>query len=248
MRLLAILLAAVAWLAAQPAAAVLEFEAASIRPASPDATDFGVDTDPGLLRVEAQTLRDMVRIAYGVNESQVVGGPKWADSDRLDITGRANGPAGSKELLAMLQSLLADRFKLAIHRETKTAQGYALVVAKGGIKMQKSESTESNSRGGRGRIDAQGFSMRQLAERLSRVVRAPVEDATETPGGFNFSLIWNSDNPSAKALASDRPAIEGSNAPSIFTALQEQLGLKLESRKVTMEVIVIDRAEKPGDN
>jgi uncharacterized protein (TIGR03435 family) len=246
MRLLAILLTAIGWLAAQPAAR--EFEAASVKPASPDATDFGVDTDPGLLRVEAQTLRDMVRIAYRVNDSQVVGGPKWAGSDRFDITGRANGPAGERELYAMLQSLLADRFKLAIHRETRTAQGYALVVAKGGIKMQKSESTESNSRGGRGRIDAQGFSMHQFAERLTRVMRAPVEDATETPGGFNFSLIWTPDDASAKPLATDRPAVDDSSAPSIFTALQEQLGLKLESRKVTMEVVLIDRAEKPGEN
>jgi uncharacterized protein (TIGR03435 family) len=224
------------------------FEAASVKPASPDATDFGVDTDPGLLRVEAQTLRDMVRIAYGVNDSQIAGGPKWASSDRFDITGRANGPAGERELYAMLQNLLADRFKLAIHRETRTAQGYALVVAKGGIKMQKSESTESNSTGGRGRIDAQGYSMRQFAERLTRVMLAPVEDATETPVKFNFSLIWSPDNPSAKSPSADRPPSDDSNAPSIFTALQEQLGLKLESRKVTMEVIVIDRAEKPGDN
>jgi uncharacterized protein (TIGR03435 family) len=247
MKLVAILLTAAASLTAQPALAP-SFEAASVKLASPDATDFGVDTDPGLLRVEAQTLRDMVRIAYGVNDSQVAGGPKWANSDRFDITGRANGPAGSKELLTMLQNLLGERFKLTIHRETKTAQGYALVVAKGGVKMQKSESKESNSSGGRGRIDAKGYSMRQLAERLARAVRAPVEDATETPGGFNFTLTWSPDEPSAKALASDRAAGDDSNAPSIFTALQEQLGLKLESRKVTMEVIVIDRAEKPGEN
>jgi uncharacterized protein (TIGR03435 family) len=247
MKLVAILLAAAASLTAQPALAP-SFEAASVKPASPDATDFGVDTDPGLLRVEAQTLRDMVRIAYGVNDSQIAGGPKWANSDRFDITGRASGPAGSKELLTMFQNLLADRFKLTIHRETKTAQGYALVVAKGGVKMQKSESKESHSTGGRGRIDAQGYSMRQFAERLNRAVRAPVEDATETPGGFNFTLTWSPDDASTKPFASDRPAIDDSNAPSIFTALQEQLGLKLEPRKVTMEVIVIDRAEKPGDN
>src|ERR1700735_2229482 len=103
MRLLAILLTTVAWLA-QPAAAP-SFEAASVKPASPDATDFGVDTDPGLLRVEAQTLRDMVRISYRVNDPQVVGGPKWAGSDRFDIIGRANGPAGNRELLPMLQNL-----------------------------------------------------------------------------------------------------------------------------------------------
>jgi len=248
MRFLAILLTAVASLAAQPAPPALEFEAASIKLASPDATDFGVDTDPGLLRVEAQTLRDMVRIAYGVNDSQVSGGPKWAESDRFDIVGRASGPAGDAQLFSMLQNLLADRFKLTMHRETKTAQGYALVVAKGGVKMQKTDSKESHSSGGRGRIDAQGYSMCQLAERLTRVMRAPVEDATGTPGGFNFTLTWSPDTLSTKPLAPDRPAIDDSNAPSIFAALQEQLGLKLESRKVTMEVIVIDRAEKPGEN
>ena len=73
-------------------------------------TDYGVDTDPGLLRVEAQTLRDMVRIAYSVNDSQVTGGPKWAGSDRFDITAKASGPAGDREIYVMFRTLLADRF------------------------------------------------------------------------------------------------------------------------------------------
>jgi len=228
-------------------AAAKSFEAASIKPASRNATDFGVDTDPGLLRVEAQTLHDMVRIAYGLNDSQVTGGPKWAESDRFDVIGRANGRAGDKELLAMFQTLLADRFKLVIHRETRTVPGFALLVAKGGVKMQKSESAESNSRGGRGRIDAQGYSMQQLAERLTRVVRAPVEDATETTGAFNFTLNWSPEDRAARPQAADRPPGE-SNAPSIFTALEEQLGVRLEARKVTIEFIIVDSAEKPGEN
>ena len=156
MRLLAILLTAVAWLAAQRAAAP-SFEAASVKPASPDATDFGVDEDTGLLRIEAQTLRAIVRVAYGVNDSQVAGGPKWTDSDRFDIVGKADGPAGHHELLAMLQNLLADRFKLAIHRETRTAQGYGLMVAKGGVKMQKSESKGSTSTKGRAESTRRGI-------------------------------------------------------------------------------------------
>jgi uncharacterized protein (TIGR03435 family) len=238
----AILILSAALVIAQKAPA---FEAASVKPAPPNPTDFGVDTDPGLLRVEAQTLREIVQIAYGVNDSQVVGGPKWAETDRFDIIGKSNGPAGSKELLAMLQTLLAERFKLTMHRETRTAQGYGLVIAKGGVKMQASESKSSNSTGGRGKIDAQGYSMPQLAERLTRLMRVPVEDATQNNARFNFTLKWDPASTSVRPSERDK---SDSDQPSIFTALEEQLGLKLAARKVMMEVIVIDGAEKPSEN
>ncbi len=221
------------------------FEAASVKPAPANPEDFGVDIDPGLLRVNAQTLRDLVRVAYGVNDSQVVGGPKWAETDRFDIIGKANTPAGDKVLLAMLQTLLVERFKLTIHRETRTAQGFGLALAKGGVKMQKSESEGSNSTGGRGKIDAQGYSMPQLAERLSRLMKAPVEDATQDDRRFNFTLKWDPASTSGRPGERDK---SDSDQPTIFTALEEQLGLKLSARKVTMEVIVIDGAEKPGEN
>jgi uncharacterized protein (TIGR03435 family) len=220
------------------------FETASVKPAPPNPTDYGIDTDPGLLRVEAQTLHDMVRLAYEVNDSQVAGGPKWADSDRFDVTARAKGRAGDKELYAMLQTLLADRFKLSIHREMRTAQGYGLLIAKGGIKMQKTEVTDSHSSGGRGKIEAQGYSMAQFAERLSRLMKAPVEDATQNTGRYNFTLKWDPASTSGRLGENQGD----SDQPTIFTALEEQLGLKLEARKVTMEVIVIDRAEKPSEN
>ena len=118
--------------------------------------------------------------------------------------------------------------------------GFALLVAKGGVKMQKSDAKDSHSQGGRGKIDALGYSMHQFAERLPSVVHGPVEDETGTTGGFNFTLKWTPEERAAKS--------DDADGPTIFTALQEQLGLKLEARKVTMEVIVIDSAEKPGEN
>ncbi len=231
--------------AAQPsgtAAAAPSFEAASIKPSSPDATSSGVDTDTGLLRIQNQPLRGLIRIAYGVNDAQVTGGPKWVEADRFDIAGKADGPAGGPALLEMLQTLLADRFKLVFHREQRTVTGYALTVAKGGVKMQASDSQGSSSNGGRGRIDAKGYHMSQLAERLTRLLHAPVEDATGTTAGFDFSLRFTPEEMAVAGAAKD------DSAPTIFTALQEQLGLKLEARKVQMEVIVIDSAEKPSEN
>lgn len=219
--------------------AQLSFESASVKPSPQDDAGRGVDSDPGILRLQHQTLRGLVRIAYRLNDSQVAGGPKWAGDDEFNVIGKANGPANGLQLNQMLQSLLSERFKLTFHRESKTVSGFALVVAKGGVKMQASAGGDSTSHGGRGRIDAQGVSMAKLADRLTRLLRAPVEDATGTTGGFNFTLKWTQENASGAS---------GDEGPTIFTALQEQLGLKLEARKVTMEVIVIDGAEKPGEN
>jgi len=238
--------------AVQPAgpAAVPSFESASVKPSSPDANSSGVDSDPGLLRIQNQTLHGLVRIAYGVNDSQVTGGPKWAEADRFDVIGKAGGPADSPELLKMMQALLTERFKLEIHREARTVTGFALVAAKSGVKMQAASGGESTSHGSRGQIDAKGVSMSTLAGRLSRLLHAPVEDQTGATGGFNFTLKWNPDDPALRPMAADRPStvVSDSKDPSLFAALQEQLGLKLESRKVQMEMIVIDGAQKPGEN
>ena len=237
--------AVIALIAAPLFAQTPAFETASVKAASPDASDFSVDVDPGLLRVQAQTLRNMVRVAYDVNDSQVIGGPKWADAERFDITARAGARAGNTELMAMFQTLLAERFKLTIHRDTRTVQGFAMVVAKRGVKMQKVDAEGSQSTGGRGRIEAKGFTMPQLAERLTRVMKAPVEDETRDNGRYNFILKWD------PASTSGRPEAAGkgdADAPTMFTALEEQLGLKLEARKLTIPVIVIDSAEKPGEN
>lgn len=160
-----------------------------------------------------------------------------AGRDRFEINAKAEGPAKDPELLEMLRTLLAEQFQLAIHHEQKIAPAYALVVAKSGLKIKPVEgATGSSSKGGRGVMTAKGVTMAKLAETLSRNLGAPVADLTETAGAFDFKLEW-----SVEGDANDAQS-------ALFEALQSQLGLKLESRKLPVDVIVVDKAEKPSEN
>ncbi len=220
------------------------FEAASIKPSQAEpGSSSGIPTRKGAISARNVTLKRCIRGAYDVQESQIVGGPKWVDEDRYDIEAKAAGPAGEHELMAMLQSLLSERFKLAFHRETRDVPGYALVAGKGGLKAKRSQpDADSRSNSGRTAIDAQACSMRQLAQKLSEVIHLPVADLTGIEGAFDFQLKFTPDDMQAK------PTMDSANGPSVFAALQEQLGLKLEPRKVPTDVLVIDHAEKPSAN
>jgi uncharacterized protein (TIGR03435 family) len=188
-----------------------------------------------------------------VQESQIVGGPKWAGEDRYDIDAKAAGPAGDRELMLMLRSLLSERFKLAFHRDTRELPGYALVVAKSGLKAKRSQPDAGcRSNASRVSIDAEACGMRQLAQKLSEVIHLPVADLTGVEGEFDFRLKWTPDDMQAKPPSGgDKPGtvpVDLANGPSVFAALQEQLGLRLEPRKVPTEVLVIDHAEKASEN
>jgi uncharacterized protein (TIGR03435 family) len=220
------------------------FDVASIKPAVPDAFgSSGEDGRNGFLKVYNVSLKRCIRYAYGMPETQIVGGPRWVDELRYDITARADRPIGEPELLKMLQPLLADRFKLTFHRETRLVAGYTLTVATGGIKAKVSEPNgKSGGNGGRGRIDSIGTPMNELIIRLTDLLQQPVVDRTQDTRRFDFHLRWTPDTaPSgAEPVASD--------GPSLATALEEQLGLKLVSQKVPADVLVIDRAELPSEN
>ena len=193
-----------------------------------------------------------MRGAYNVPEPQIIGGPKWVDQDRFYIEATAATPADDHELMLMLQTLLADRFKLVFHREQRTIPGYRLVLGKSGLKSQAS-APDSGSAGDsrRGRIDAKGYSMAQLSLKLAEALKLPVLDATGVAGKFDFKLEWTPDDMQAKPPSVEQRAgnpLEAGAGPSIFEALQEQLGLKLESGKFPAEVLVIDSVEKPSEN
>jgi uncharacterized protein (TIGR03435 family) len=230
------------------------FEAASIKPSEAEpGSSSGIPTRKGSISARNVTLKRCIRGAYDVQESQIVGGPKWVDEDRYDIDAKAAGPAGDRELMAMLQSLLSERFKLAFHRETRELPGYALVAGKSGLKAKRSQpDAESRTNSSRTEIDAEACSMHQLAQKLSEVIHFPVADLTAVGGEFDFQLKWTPEDMQAKpASGGDRPGtvpVGLSNGPSVFAALQEQLGLKLEPRKVPTQVLVIDHAEKASEN
>ncbi len=189
------------------------------------------------------SLQSIISIAFGVKKDQIEGGPKWIDAEHYEIDARANGPVQGQALLDMLQTLLADRFKLQFHREARTASGYALVRGKGDLKMNPVAPGPSHSNGGAGTITAQALTMSNLASRLTRIMGIPVIDETGIPGAFDFKLTWAPEKSSPSPVAVDTTSDSG--GPSIFTAVQDQLGLKLEAHKVSVEFLVVDRAERP---
>jgi uncharacterized protein (TIGR03435 family) len=220
------------------------FEVATIKPASPDeARISGEDGRNGVLKMWNVSLKRCIRYAYTIPEDQILGGPKWIDELGYDILAKADHPAGEPELLTMLQPLLADRFRLQLHHETRTVPGYTLTLAKGGIKATPADpSRHSGGNGGRGFIDSAASQLSELTIRLSALLGQPVVDMTGDNRKFDFHLRWTPDDTQtgADSAAPDRP--------SLFTALQEQLGLKLESGKVSADVLVVDHAELPTDN
>ena len=233
----AFLLASSVALHGQPAAAP-QFEVASIRPSNPDEMHggSGCPTGNGRLTFNNVTLKRCIMGAYGIGPNQIIGGPAWIDADRFEIVAKSDKPDGTGLLDAMFRTLLADRFKLVLHRETRPLQAYVVDIAKNGPKLEKAVTGGAKTSSGRGLIDAQVITMSRFAEVLSRQMDLPVVDRTNLDGAFNLKLEWNSDTTRPEA------------GPSIFTAIQEQLGLRLQSQKVPLEVLVIDHAERPSAN
>jgi uncharacterized protein (TIGR03435 family) len=191
--------------------------------------------------MQNQTLRSLVWSAYSVREYQVLGGPKWLDTDRYDINAKANKPAEEPELMLMLQTLLAERFKLLVHRESKPLPGYALVVARKGLKIKPVEGATGSSTKSANRIlTAKGISMAHLADWLARQLGMPVLDDTHVSGVFDFTLQWSREDSSGVAPAGAPPLLPD--------ALEEQLGVRLDPRKLRQDVIVVDSAEKAVEN
>ena len=195
---------------------------------------------------EAYGLEGLIMEAYRVDSYQISRGPAWLASDRFDINAKA---PGDRTLTAdrkreMLRALLEDRFQLKVHRETREQPVYSLVVAKGGPKLKASSEDARpgmtlESKGQAVEILFSKWDMARLAGQISGNEGRKVVDKTGLSGEYDITLSY----------ADDRRAAGGQqDGPSLFTALQEQLGLKLESQKGPVEVLVIDHAEKPSEN
>jgi uncharacterized protein (TIGR03435 family) len=217
------------------------FEVASIKLRQPT-PPFRVSTEigPAGIHYNNVTLKNCIRSAYGVEPYRILGGPDWINSERYEIISKAASAVPKAQLMLMLQTLIETRFGLKLHRETKELPVYALVVGKGGLKLHAGkEGGETEVGGARHLIDSRGMGMQQLAGFLSQFTQSsgmPVLDMTGVPGVFDVTLDFVSGD------AADKSA-----DPDIFTAVQE-LGLKLESRKSPLEVLVIDHVEKPSEN
>jgi uncharacterized protein (TIGR03435 family) len=228
------------------------FEAASVKLNTGSAAYF--NAGPGQIEMRNYTLKILILIAYGVSNYSL-SGPDWLDSVRLDVIAKlpasAAGlsPAEQRRMTGvMLQGLLAERFKLKVHREEKVIPGYALVVAPGGPKMRRVEATQSRGSVTAGSITAQSVLVAQIVASAVGAVGAPVRDMTGLSGYYEFNLTFT---PEDKLLAGadNTSAAPDDRPPSIFTALQEQLGLRLEPRKFPIQFVVVDHVERvPTEN
>jgi uncharacterized protein (TIGR03435 family) len=233
------------------------FEVASIKPSKSES--WKLNFTPTGLSAKAVLLRYVLQEAYGIYDSHMwSGGPAWIDSAKFDIEARYENPQAQptrEQRKVMLQQLLADRFKVVVHHEAKEFSVYALVVAKNGPKFRESkpESILHDSLDGApqclvprtniGLLAYQGCVMHDLVARLSgdSDVGRPVIDKTGLTARYDFELHWMPDDPTYAAKVDP-------GTPSIFTAMQEQLGLKLEPAKAPLDTIVIDHAEMPSEN
>ncbi len=227
-----------------------QFEVASIKQnISPSGhSHIYFSTEDGKFQAINVPLKQLLQFAFDIPDTRIENSPAWASTDKFDIDAKSD-PAldahlkslprdqSRAEKLQMLQALFADRLHLTTHRETRNLPVYALVPAKTGPILQPAKAGSQFS-ASRDHITDQGASMGILAEQLARETGRPVLDKTAIEGRFDLTLRWTSD-----VTANPDPT-----APSLFTALQEQLGLKLESQKAPVEVLVIDHLDAPTPN
>jgi bla regulator protein BlaR1 len=231
----------------QPSAPTQTFDVVSIRPSDPKNTGSAVKPDPNNFIMMGTSLKFLIQYAYDLHGFQLEGAPAWTSSTRFDIIAKSERPANPappddlearlKLVRARLQSLLADRFQLRAHKGKMDMPVYGLVVAKGGPKLQASIANTGYTTG-RGQFACSDFSMDDLASLLSGTMDRMVLDQTNLTGGYKFTLKWTPDE-------SPDP---NPDLPGIFTAIQEQLGLKLIPTKGPVEMLIIDHIEKPSEN
>jgi uncharacterized protein (TIGR03435 family) len=217
------------------------FEVAIVKPNNSGRNSSTSDTDNNSLRAENISLKQLIERAYGIADYSL-SGPAWLGDARFDIAAKQAAGTPKGQMLLMLRSLLAERFGLAVHHEPKPRSGYALVLGKKPPTLhEKLADAGVHTTFGPGKLKGTNVSMSDLAGILSRQLNEPVQDQTGLPGVFDLSLEWNSELTQTDT-ASDRLS-------SIFTAVQEQLGLKLQAQKVTVDVLVVDHAERvPTEN
>jgi uncharacterized protein (TIGR03435 family) len=254
------------------------FEVASIKPNKAGTGMSLLRTTPVGFSASNISLKAVIQYAFGVEENQIFGAPSWLASEQYDIEAKVSSSdtdalhnLNPDQRRLMLQPLLADRFQLKVHTEARDLPALVLVVAKGGPKLHEAKPGDTYPNGLKGfdgeggpgmmlmrpgQLTAQGVDLSFVAKQLSQQLGRTVQDKTGLSGKYDFTLQWTPDERAGPMSAatqgggsrSDDAPPPDSSAPSIFTALQEQLGLKLESGKAPVEILVIDHVEAPSEN
>jgi uncharacterized protein (TIGR03435 family) len=266
----AVVLLVIPAIAQQPAATTAQpalpvYDAVSIHPHNASDTNVSFSFHPDSLSATNITLKELLNYSYQIREDLISSLPSWADSARFDISARVSSPDHSvldkltrDQMKAMLRPVLIDRFQLKVHTEIRTLPVYDLVLTKDGPKLQKSppppDDPDHPTPPGRhrktswqfnnGDLTVTAITMSDFAVTLADQINRTVIDKTGLTDAYDLKLKWTPDEDADKAAdngAADRP-------PDIFTALQEQLGLKLEATKGPVTTLVVDHAEKPSPN
>jgi uncharacterized protein (TIGR03435 family) len=252
---------AAAWAQDAPAKA-LAYDVISVKPDTSGGGGMRIMITPDGFQADNVSLKMMMQNAYQYNPELIFGLPKWADTDRFDVKAKVaeeDLPALKKmappERIKIVQNIVEERFKVKVHRETKELPTYDLVVAKGGLKIKEAVLDDNSPnamkgpdgknhggmmRMGRGTLSGQGIPMESLIKMLSSVTQRTVIDKTGLKGNYDFELKWTPDDAPVGSTEE--------NSGSIFTAVQEQLGLRLDASKGMVETLIVDHAEKPSED
>jgi uncharacterized protein (TIGR03435 family) len=255
-----------------------QFDVASVKPAAPGGRGTFMTVIPGGLRMSNMTLKELIAVAYRIQSFQISGGPPWFDSAHFDVLAKSDAQPKRDDVPPMLQALLADRFELKLHRETREMPVLALVLARkdgklGPALIESKEGSCSTADPTKGplppiqpgnpmpcgamrrsprQLTATRIAISQLITELSRFLGRTVIDKTGLTGNYDVTLDFTLDEAQLAAMlppdAPRPPPPDGTGPPSIYVALQEQLGLKLETQKGPVEIFFIDHAEKPSEN
>jgi uncharacterized protein (TIGR03435 family) len=219
------------------------FEVATIKPGRPEDRGPRLGLEGRRFSFAHASLNDLFDFAYGLQQRQISGAPDWAGTESYDISAVPDGEGepNAKQWQTMVRKLMADRFQLKFHYEKREMPVYALTIAKSGPKLKSSDPNEAQSMGGGpGNLGATNATMADIAQLLAHgFLDRPVVDQTGLTGKFDLRLRWTPDEVATQTA--DAP-------PGLFTAIQEQLGLKLVAIKAPVDVMVIDQIERPSAN
>jgi uncharacterized protein (TIGR03435 family) len=225
------------------------WEVVTVRPSDPNARRDGFDVRGRRVIVENKPVEDLLMVAYGLQKNQIAGLPDWAKTERFDVDGVPNidGQPGWPQTQILMRKLLAERFGLKAHHEQREMQVYALTVAKSGPKLEPSKGDpnglprqDAHNSAGERRVGFTNTSMKDLTLELLIEVDKPVVDRTGLDGRYDFKLAYTKDEANAPT--------DGSAPPGLFTAIQEEMGLKLEPVKAPADVLVVDAVQRPTAN
>ncbi|HWF09845.1 MAG TPA: TIGR03435 family protein [Bryobacteraceae bacterium] len=234
------------------------FEVASIKRSSPDSRERGLRLQGGTISVMNMPLTDILSFVYDLHPHQIIGLPAWATSEKYDISAKAEGEGQPTrdQLTMMLRKLLAERFQLAVHDEQRELPVYTVNVAKGGIKISPNDPKTDPTKAttgvifrGPGSVLLNNVTMDDFSKMLQQAaLDRPVINQTGISGKYDFSLVWSppqlaiaAPNPNALTPTADAP-------PDLYTAVQQQLGFRIDAAKLRIGVVVIDKVERPSNN